>query len=129
MNPPDVRCVLLADGHTVLVDGVRGLLNTMFDTVVMVADVKSLLDTVGKLNPGVSVVDISLAGSSNLDWLKQLRRNCPETRLVLLSVYDEPRVIEAAKEAGADAVVVKNRISTELLPTLEQVLGETRHSS
>jgi len=129
MNPTDARCVLLADGHTVLVDGIRGLLSTMFDSVVMVADVHSLIETAGKLNPGVLVVDISLAGSSNLEWLKQLRRICPHARLVLLSVYNEPCVIEAAMASGADAVVLKSKISTELLSTLESKLGEAHQPS
>ena len=129
MNSPAARCVLLADGHTVPVDGVRGLLSTLFDSVVMVADVHSLLETAGKLNPSVSVVDISLAGSNNLEWVRQLRRTCPETRLVLLSVYSEPRVIEAALASGADAVVLKSKISTELLPTVEQILGEAHRPS
>jgi DNA-binding NarL/FixJ family response regulator len=114
MNPTDARCVLVADGHAVLVDGLRGSLNAMFDRAALVADVHSLLETAGKLIPSVSVVDISRAGSSNLEWVKQLRQTCPDTRWVLLSVDNEPRMMEVVMASGADSVVLKNRISTEV---------------
>jgi hypothetical protein len=54
-NPPS--CVLLADRHHGLPEGVRGLLETAFGTVVMVADEVSLLEGAGRLRPDVAVVE------------------------------------------------------------------------
>ena len=66
-------CVLLAERHHGLTEGVRGLLATAFRSVVMVADETSLLDGAGRLQPDVVVVDLSLAQDNNLNWLHALR--------------------------------------------------------
>ena len=64
MREKPLSCVLLADSHHDLVEGVRGLLETAFATVVMVADEASLLDGAMRLRPDVAVVDISLAAAN-----------------------------------------------------------------
>lgn len=122
MTHPEVRCVLLADRHHGLTEGLRGLLETLFDAVVMVADETSLLESAGRLQPTVTVVDLSLGTGSNLTWIQRLRGRCPSARIVLLSVHDEPSVLRAALAAGADAVVLKRNIAVDLLPALETLL-------
>ena len=67
-KPPS--CVLLADRHHGLTEGVRGLLETAFGTVVMVADEASLLEGAGRLQPDVAIVDLSLARDGGLRWLR-----------------------------------------------------------
>jgi len=119
------NCVLLADRHHGLTEGVRGLLETLFHTVVMVADETSLTETAARLQPEVAVVDLSLARESSLHWLEELHRRCPALKLVMLSVHDEPSVRQAALEAGAQAFVLTRAIATDLLPAVEAVLGGT----
>jgi two-component system secretion response regulator SsrB len=119
MHETTQNCVLLADRHQPLMDGVRGLLETAFETVVMVADEASLLEGVSRLRPDVAVVDLSLAKDSSLGWLQEVRRRCPELKVIVLSVHDEASVRSAALEAGADAVVLKRAIVTDLLPAVE----------
>ena len=118
-----LSCVLLADRHHDLTEGVRGLLETAFGTVVMVADEASLLEGASRLRPDVAVVDVSLARDNGLDWLRALRQRCPELKVIVLSVHDEQTVRRAAIEAGADAFVLKRAIVTDLLPAVELVAG------
>ena len=118
-----LSCVLLADRHHDLTEGVRGLLETTFGTVVMVADEASLLEGASRLRPDVAVVDVSLARDNGLDWLRALRQRCPELKVIVLSVHDEQTVRRAAIEAGADAFVLKRAIVTDLLPAVELVAG------
>ena len=118
-----LSCVLLADRHHDLTEGVRGLLETTFGTVVMVADEASLLEGASRLRPDVAVVDVSLARDNGLDWLRALRQRCPELKVIVLSVHDEQSVRRAALEAGADAFVLKRAIVTDLLPAVELVAG------
>ena len=77
MSHKNPNCVLLADRHMGLTEGVRGLLGTLFGTVVMVADASSLQESARRLQPEVAVVDLSLTRESNLDWLMELHRSCP----------------------------------------------------
>jgi DNA-binding NarL/FixJ family response regulator len=122
---PEVKaeCVLLADSHLGLTEGVRGLLKTLFGTVVMVADARSLQESARRLQPDVAVVDLSLARRSNLDWLRDLNRSCPKLKVVVISVYDEPSVRSAAAAAGAEGYVLKRDIATNLLPTIDALLA------
>lgn len=124
MRADILKCVLLADRHHGLTEGVRGLLATLFQAVVMVADETSLVESAGRLQPNLAVVDLSLARGQSLRWLPQLRASCPHLKLILLSVHDEPSALRAAIEAGADAVVVKRDLATDLLPTVERILAE-----
>jgi two-component system secretion response regulator SsrB len=122
---PETRpsCVLLADRHHGLTEGVRGLLETTFGTVVMVADEASLLEGAERIRPDVAIVDISLAQDSGLGWLRALRQRCPEVKVIVLSVHDEESVRRAAMDAGADSFVLKRAIATDLLDAVEYVRG------
>jgi two-component system secretion response regulator SsrB len=123
MPEKPVSCVLLADRHHGLTESVRGMLETAFGTVVMVADEASLLDGAARLRPEVAVVDLSLARESGLGWLREVRQRCPGLKVIVLSVHDEQTVRRAAMEAGADAFVLKRAIATELLPAIDALRG------
>ena len=118
-EPPS--CVLLADRHHGLTERVRGLLETAFGTVVMVADEASLLEGAGRLQPDVAIVDLSLAQGSGLGWLSAIRQRCPRLKVIVLSVHDEQTVRRAAMTAGADAFVLKREIASELLHAVKCV--------
>lgn len=116
-----LSCVLLADRHHGLTEGVRGLLETAFGTVVMVADEASLLDGAYRIQPDVAVVDLSLSRVAGLGWLHALRQRCPSLQIIVLSVHDEQCVRRAAMDAGADAFVLKRMIGTELLSAIDDL--------
>jgi DNA-binding NarL/FixJ family response regulator len=126
MPEKPLSCVLLADRHHGLTEGVRGLLETAFGTVVMVADETSLLEAANRLRPDVAIVDLSLARDNGLGWLRAVRQRCPNLKVIVLSVHDEQCVRRAAMEAGADAFVLKRAIATDLLPAVELVRGGRR---
>ena len=123
MSETRPSCVLLADRHHGLTEGVRGLLETTFGTVVMVADEASLLEGAERIRPDVAIVDISLGQERGLDWLRALRRRFPEVKVIVLSVHDEQSVRRAAMDAGADSFVLKRAIATDLLDAVERVRG------
>jgi DNA-binding NarL/FixJ family response regulator len=129
MSPDVVRCVLLADRHHGLTEGVSGLLKTAFDAVVMVADEASLLESVRLLQPVVAVVDLSLAGSGGIQWLKQVRIHCPNVKLILLSIHDESNVSRLAMGLGVNGFVLKRAIATDLLPAVAAVLENKQYIS
>ena len=127
MSEKPLSCVLLADRHHGLTEGVRGLLETAFGTVVMVADETSLLEAAVRLRPEVAIVDLSLARDNCLGWMRAVRQRCPDLKVIVLSVHDEESVRRAAIEAGADAFVLKRAIVTDLLPAIEAVRATGAH--
>lgn len=124
-----MNCVLLADRHHELSEGVRGLLGTMFAGVFTVTDEASLMEGAARIRPTVVVVDLSLAGGDVVGFLRALRQKSPAAKVLLLSVHDEPTVASAALAAGADGVVFKRRIATDLLEAVDTVLAGRRFAS
>ena len=123
------NCVLLADRHHGLTEGVRGLLESTFDAVVMVADEKSLFQSAERIQPTLAVVDLCLVRGDSLQWLSHLRARCPSMKLILLSVHDQPSVCRSAMDAGADAFVLKRAIATDLLPAIDAVMAGQNYVS
>ncbi len=123
MSEENINCVLLADRHHGLTESVRGLLETVFEAVVMVADENSLLESARRLQPTLAVVDLSLARSNNLQWLQRLRAGSPILKIIVVSVHDEPSVRRSCLEAGANGFVLKRAIGTDLLPTVDAVMA------
>jgi DNA-binding NarL/FixJ family response regulator len=117
-------CVLLADRHHGLTEGLRSLLETAFGTVMMVADAASLLEGAERLHPDLAIVDLSLAREGGLAWLGALRLRRPDLAIIALSVHDEQSVRAAALAAGADDFVLKRDLSTDLLPAIARLTRE-----
>jgi DNA-binding NarL/FixJ family response regulator len=118
--------VLLADRHQRLSEGVRGLLEMVFNGVFVVADKTSLLEGAARLLPELIVVDLSLAQGDLGDLLASLRVRAPEAKILLLSVHDELAVAADAIAAGADGLVLKRAIATDLLPAVS-ALADGEH--
>ena len=123
MSKADAHCVLLADRHHRLMEGVRGLLETEFDVVVMVSDEQSLCEGATRMKLATVVVDFTLAQGDGLGLVRRLRGRFPELKMIVLGFYSEPNVSRAILRAGANAFVLKSLIATDLLPAIDAVLG------
>jgi len=115
-------CVILADSHQNLLEGIRGLLETMFETVVMVADKKSLFEAADKLKLKLAIVDLSLPVSGQVNVAREFKSRYPELKFIILSVNDEPEAVSEVMSAGASAFVLKRSIATDLFPAVRATL-------
>ncbi len=113
--------VLLADRHHNMLEGIRGLLETMFEAVVMVADEQSLLEAAEKLAPDLAIVDLSMPVSEDVNVARRLKTRHPGLRVIILSVHDEPTAVKEALAAGALGFVLKRSAATDLIPAVEEV--------
>jgi DNA-binding NarL/FixJ family response regulator len=129
MMKADAHCVLLAHPHHGLSEGVRTLLATAFDTVVMVADEVSLFESARRLQGDVAVVDLALSRGNGLELVRQFRDRCPEMKLIIVSVHDQPSVSRSILEAGAHGFVARRAIATDLLAATDAVLAGQRYVS
>lgn len=122
-------CVLLADRHHGLSEGVRGLLEAIAEVIVMVADEKSLLEGAKRLSATLAVVDLSLVREDAIGLLRRLRRKCPALKIIALSVHDEVNVSQSILAAGAEGFVLKRNIATDLLAAVDAVRAGRRFVS
>jgi DNA-binding NarL/FixJ family response regulator len=123
MSRQDIRCVLLADRHPGLMEGLRGLLETTFEAVVMVADEVSLIESATRLKVALVVVDFSLSRGGGMAMVRRVRARCPEVKLIVVDDLDEPTVSRSALEAGANGFVLKRAIATDMLTAVDAVLA------
>jgi DNA-binding NarL/FixJ family response regulator len=120
------RCVLLADNHLNLVEAVRRLLDGTFATTVIVSDEASLLEAVGRMEPDLVVVDLSLPVSGTVNVVRSLFSRYPRLRVIALSIHDEHPAIAQALGAGAAGFVLKRTVAVDLTAAVDAVLrGET----
>jgi two-component system response regulator DegU len=114
--------VLLADRHQNMLEGIRNLLETVFDIVVMVADEKSLLDCLEKTRPDLVVVDLSLPVTEEINISRRIRKRNPDMKVIVLSVHDEQTAVHDCLSAGAAGFVLKRTAINDLIPAVWEVL-------
>jgi DNA-binding NarL/FixJ family response regulator len=115
--------VVLADGHLNLLGGVHSLLDALFESVLMVADERSLMEALAKFAPDVVVVDLSLPHTGKTNVAMRLRRSHPDVPVIVLSVHDDPTVVAGVQSSGAAGFVLKRTVATDLAPAVHQVLS------
>ena len=120
------RSVILADRHQNLLEGLRGLLETMFDYLVMVADEASLLEAMDRIKPDLVVIDLSFPITQESNVVLRLKTYNPEVRIIVLSVHDDGTVAAQCLSSGAAGYVLKRSIATDLVPAVMGALqGQT----
>ncbi len=118
--------VLLADSHKLMLEGLSYLLRPTFEVVGLVSDAKSLLEVADTLKPDVAVVDLSLATTHEVNAVHQLKDRNPELKVIALSVYDEPEVINKILARGVSGFVLTRSAAWDLIPAICKVLqGQT----
>ena len=115
--------VLLADDHAILRAGLRMLLDAQPDMAVVAeaADGEEAIRRAGDSQPDVAVVDLTMPGLSGVETLERLRREVPATRLLVLTMHDDPAYARLALAAGAAGHVIKDAESAELLAGIRAV--------
>ena len=121
-----MRCALVGHEHQRLTEGLRSWLLASFDGVFMVADAASLSEGARKLQPELLVVDLSLAAGRLGGLLAGLRQRAPNARVLVLSDYDDPRLDALILSDGADGVVHKTALASDLDPAVDAVLAGHR---
>ena len=116
--------IVLADDHAVVRSGLRFVLDAEADLEV-VAEAGTIDDAVRKTaahRPAILVLDLNMPGSmsSSLEALPALAEQAPATRVVILTMQDDPEFARTALAAGARAYVLKEAADTELVEAIRR---------
>jgi len=117
--------ILLADDNSAILNHVINLLSqtSRYEVVGALSSGAAVLREFKRLSPDVIVLDISMDLLSGIDVAQHLREYGCHSKIVFLTVHEDPDYINAAIGAGGSAYVVKSRLSTDLLPALNAVLS------
>jgi len=114
--------LLLADDHTLLLEGIRLLLEPEFDLVGSVEDGQALLAAAKTLKPDVILLDISMPLLNGIDAARQLRKLLPSARLIFVTMHAGADYVAEAFRAGAMGYLLKRAAASELLTAIRTVL-------
>ncbi len=115
--------VLLADDHSATADQLRTLLQPHFDVIALVKDGRALVSAAAQFSPDVIVADISMPSLDGIDAARLIRRHNPRARIVLVTVHEEPILVERGLAAGALGYILKDAAGEELVNAVHAVLG------
>ena len=121
--------VLLADDHRETAEQLRALLQSQFDVVALVGDGHTLVQAAARYAPDVIVTDIAMPGLDGIEATAQICRADPGARVVLITVYADPGLVQRGLAAGAMGYVLKNSAGDDLLPAVQAALCNTRYVS
>ena len=119
MNRPRV---LIADDHKLILAGLRKLVEETCDVVGTVADGRALVEAAQRLEPDLIILDIVMPLLNGIDAARQIKKLCPRTKLIFLTMQTSPTYATEALEAGASGYLLKHSAPVELPLAIEAAL-------
>jgi DNA-binding NarL/FixJ family response regulator len=115
--------VLVADDHAIVKEGLVTLLKEHdFQVVGAVGNGHELIEAGKRLRPDLIVTDLSMPGLSGLDVLTRLRAEHIDSKVIVLTMHNDPDLATRAIRAGASAFLLKNSAGEELLDAIHQAV-------
>jgi DNA-binding NarL/FixJ family response regulator len=114
--------IILADDHTLMLEGIRSILAPHYDIVAEVSDGRALLEAAIRLRPDLIVLDVTMPLLNGIDAAIQIRKTVPGVKLLFVTMHANPAYLEAALNAGGTGYVLKSAAGEDLLAAVQSVL-------
>jgi two-component system response regulator NreC len=116
--------VLIADDHAILRSGLRLLISGQPDMEVVAeaGDFGEAIRLAKELGPDVVTLDLTMPGGSGLAAIGELRAAAPSTRIVILTMHEDPAYIRSAFAAGASGYLAKSAADSALIAAIRAVV-------
>ena len=123
--------IVIAEDHTILREGLRSLLcsDPEFDVVGEAEDGRDAIRCVEALSPDLVLMDLSMPRMNGLDAIKEIKKQNPEIKIIVLTVHKTEEYILATLKAGADGYVLKDATHSELVMAIKNVIAGKRYLS
>jgi len=121
--------VVVVDDHAVVRSGLRLLLDAHEDIEVVgeAGNAKDAIFRARALKPDVMLLDVVMPGASGIDVLPELLKESPETRVLVLSMQDDPSYVREAFGAGASGYVLKEAADEEVVSAVREIAKGGRY--
>lgn len=121
--------VLVVDDHAVVRSGLS-LLLAQEDDIEPVGEASSAREAIFEarsVNPDVILIDVTMPGGSGLDAVPTLLHERPETKVLVLSMHDDPSYVRQAFDVGASGYILKEAADAEVVGAIRQVAAGGRY--
>jgi len=115
--------VLLADDHTLVLEGFKKLLEDHCDLVGAVEDGRTLVEVAEQIRPDLILLDIAMPLLNGIDAAKKLKRLLPDVKLIFVTMHADTAYISEAFKAGASGYLLKRSAGKELVKAIQCVMG------
>jgi DNA-binding NarL/FixJ family response regulator len=119
--------LLMADDHTLVLEGIRKLLESEFDLVGVADNGYSLLREAERLRPDVILLDISMPLLNGIEACRQLVKSMPDAKIIFLTMHADVVYVEEALQAGGMGYMLKRSAAAELSLAIHSVLRGQRY--
>jgi two-component system response regulator NreC len=115
--------VMIVDDHAILRSGLRMLVNAQADMEVVseAPDGEKAIQEVREAKPDVTLLDLTMPRVGGMKALQEIARNCRETRVLVLTMHDDPAYLRSALAAGASGYLLKRAVDSELIAAIRAV--------
>jgi DNA-binding NarL/FixJ family response regulator len=123
--------IVIADDHTLFREGLRALLSAHEDLNVLgeAENGQEALRAVAKHKPDLLLMDLSMPKMGGLEAIKEVKRQEPGTKVLVLTIHGTEEFVLEALHAGASGYVLKDATHDELVLAIRSVLREKRYLS
>jgi len=115
--------ILIVDDHKILRDGLKAILRTLdeFQVIGECETGSEAVQMVRKLKPDIVIMDVAIPGINGIEATIEVLRHVPDTKILVLSMYDDEHSVVGAIRSGARAFVLKKASDTDLIEALRAV--------
>lgn len=115
--------VMIADDHAILRAGLKMLVNAQADMEVIseASDGEKAVETARETKPDVALLDLTMPSVGGMKALEKMTRDCPKTRVLVLTMHDDPAYLRSALAAGACGYLLKRAVDAELIAAMRAV--------
>jgi DNA-binding NarL/FixJ family response regulator len=117
--------IILADDHQLFIQGVRSVVEEIqnVEIVATVNDGLNLMENIRTTDVDVVVLDLNMPKLDGLKCLQEIKSTKPSIRVLVLTNYSQPELVEEVKNLGADGFMVKNSTASQLKQAIEKIIN------
>lgn len=126
-----MKKIFICEDHTIIVEGLKLLFRSSEEYQISgyASTGKELKEKLPIVDPDILILDLNLSDSDGISILKEIRQNNKDLKVIILTMYQDEHLIEAAKKAGANAYLQKSVSNEELLKALKVVYTQNFYIS
>ncbi len=119
--------VIIAEDHSIFVEGLKKALHDSFGENIQILSIVSngdkLIDELSLHKPDLLFLDLNLPGSDGLDLIQPIHKLMPDMRIMVLTIYQDTKLVREAFKSGVDGYILKSCKTEEILRGIEDVMA------